>query len=173
MITIKTENHNHISQDFYNHTINSLDLALIPCCCGHSGCLIRYGSYQRKVRLNEEVCILSITRVYCKSCGHTHALLLSPMVPYSQLPLSVQISIIDAYERGSGFKHILERQLCIDENNIKSVLQSYRSHWRERLRCAILSLSDERSLVAGCFYHFSRQFMQIKTTRNKLFILPT
>lgn len=44
MIIVKTENYNHISQEFYNNTTNSLALNLIPCTCGHSGCLIRYGS---------------------------------------------------------------------------------------------------------------------------------
>lgn len=37
MITVKTENYNRISQDFYNKTIDSLDLNLISCVCGHSG----------------------------------------------------------------------------------------------------------------------------------------
>ena len=87
MITVKTENYNHISQDFYNKTISSLDLNLIPCTCGHSGCLIRYGSYRRSIQLADEVLSLSVVRVYCKNCGHTHALLLSSMVPYSQIPL--------------------------------------------------------------------------------------
>lgn len=173
MITINTENYNYISQDFYNKTIDSLDLALIPCTCGHSGCLIRYGSYKRKVQLKEKVYALSITRVYCKSCGRTHALLLSSMVPYSQIPLAVQTSLIVAYEHGLSFQHTLSQQLCIDENNIKSVIRSYRLHWRERLRSATLSLADVHTLITGCFSHFSRQFMQIKITCNKLFIPPT
>ena len=65
MITIKTENYNLISQDFYNHTIDSLDLRLIPCTCGHSGCLIRYGSYKRNIQLKDEVITLTMVRVCC------------------------------------------------------------------------------------------------------------
>lgn len=173
MITIKTENYNHISQDFYNNTIHSIDLNCISCTCGHSGHLIRHGSYKRKIQLAEEVVTFSIVRVYCKICRHTHALLLSSMVPYSQIPLSFQLQLIDAYECGHSFDNILNKQLFIDENNLKSIIRSYRLHWRERLRSAMLFLADVNSLVSGCFACFSRQFMQIKTTRNKLFIPPT
>ncbi|AVD37749.1 hypothetical protein C4E25_01930 [Clostridioides difficile] len=61
----------------------------------------------------------------------------------------------------------------MDENNLKAVIRTYRLHWKERLRSAGLSFAEWGSLVIGCFSHFSRQFMQIKTTINKLFLLPT
>lgn len=173
MITIKTENYNLISQDFYNKTIDSLDLNLISCTCGHSGCLIRYGSYKRNVQLKDETITLTMVRVYCTACGHTHALLLSSMVPYSQIPLDMQMAAIRAYESGLSLEHMLTDQCFIDENNLKAVIRSYRLHWKERLRSAGLSFSEWSSLVPGCFSHFSRQFMQIKTTVNKLFLLPT
>lgn len=173
MITIKAENYNLISQDFYNKAIDSLDLNLISCTCGHSGCLIRYGSYKRNVQLKDEIITLTVVRVYCTACGHTHALLLSSLVPYSQIPLNVQISAIHAYESGLSLTNILTDQCFIDENNLKAVIRSYRLHWKERLRSAGLAVSEWISLVNGCFSHFSRQFMQIKTTINKLFLLPT
>ena len=173
MITIKTENYNLISQDFYNKTIDSLDLNLIPCTCGHSGCLIRYGSYKRNVQLKDEMITLTIVRVYCTTCGHTHALLLSSLVPYSQIPLNVQVTVIHAYESGHSLSRILTDHCFIDENNFKAIIRSYRLHWKERLCSAGLSVLEWYSLVTGCFSNFSRQFMQIKTTVNKLFLLPT
>lgn len=173
MITIKTENYNLISQDFYNKTIDSLDLNLIPCTCGHSGCLIRYGSYKRNVQLKDEMITLTIVRVYCTTCGHTHALLLSSLVPYSQIPLNLQVTAIHAYESGHSLPRILADQCFIDENNLKAVIRTYRLYWKERLRSVGLSFSEWSSFVTGCFSNFSRQFMQIKTTVNKLFLLPT
>ena len=173
MITVKVENYKLISQDFYNNIIDSLDLNLIPCTCGHSGSLIRYGSYRRSFQLADQVCSLSIVRVYCKQCGHTHALLLSSMVPYSQIPLALHVRLIDACEQHQDLQSVLNGQCCIDENNLKSILRNYRLHWRERLLSTMLFLSDVPLLVSGCFSNFSRQFMQIKTTHNKLFIPPT
>lgn len=173
MITIKTENYNLISQDFYNKTIDSLDLNLISCACGHSGCLIRHGSYKRSIQLADRILSLSVVRVYCKICGHTHALLLSSMVPYSQIPLALHVRLIQAYEHETGFRNILEEQYLVDENNLKSIIRNYRLHWKQRLLSMRLHLPDIPSLISRCFSLFSRQFMQIKSTSNKLFILPT
>ena len=109
MITVKTENYNLISQDFYNKTIDSLDLNLISCVCGHSGCLIRHGSYKCSIQLADRILSLSVVRVYCKICGHTHALLLSSMVPYSQIPLALHVRLIQAYEHETGFRNKIGR----------------------------------------------------------------
>ncbi len=146
---------------------------LISCTCGHSGCLIRYGSYKRNVQLKDEKITLTVVRVFCTVCGHTHALLLSSIVPYSQIPLNLQISVIHTYESGLSLQPILAEHCLIDENNLKSVIRSYRLYWQQRLRSAALSFIERNSLVIGCFSHFSRQFMQIKTTVNKLILLPT
>ena len=115
MITIKTENYNLISQDFYNKTIDSLDLNLISCACGHSGCLIRHGSYKRSIQLADRILSLSVVRVYCKICGHPHALLLSSMVPDSQIPLALHVRLIQAYEHETGFRNILEELKCYNK----------------------------------------------------------
>ena len=99
MITVKTENYNLISQDFYNKTIDSLDLNLISCVCGHSGCLIRHCSYKRSIQLADRILSLFVVRVYCKICGHTHALLLSSLVPYSQIPLALHVRLIQLLQQ--------------------------------------------------------------------------
>ena len=72
MITIKTENYNHISQDFYNKTIDSLDLTLIPCACGHSGSPIRYGSYKRNIQLKDGIVTLTIACFLASNFPHFH-----------------------------------------------------------------------------------------------------
>ena len=133
MITIETECFNPISHDFYDNTIHSMDLTLLTCTCGHRGCLIWYGSYLRKLRQGDSIFMLRVARGFCKSCGHSHALLLSLVVPYSQIPLPLQASMIQCYEDGSGYQEILAKHLLIDENTISCSLRSYRHHWRERL----------------------------------------
>ena len=174
MITIETENYNYISQDFYDKTINSLNLHQISCTCGLSGCLTFYGSYKRKVQLQDDVLVLTVARVYCSACGHTHALLLSSIVPYSQIPVTVQADAVIAAEEGASISSILEEQCCVDESNIRSVIQAYRLHWKERLRSESIPVTlPIHLLIRKCFFCFSRAFMQIKTTQNKLFLLPT
>lgn len=173
MITIETEICNPISQTFYDHTVLSLDLNLVTCTCGHTGCLIWYGSYTRKLRLEDQIITLRIARVFCSSCHHTHALLLNSMVPYSQIPLEVQASVAESYEQHSGYKKILNQQSCIDENTISAIVRSFRRHWRERLRSQSIHLFPISNLIRSCFSCFSRPFMQIKNTRNQLFSPPT
>ena len=173
MITIETENYNYISQDFYNNTINSIDLNQISCTCGLSGCLTFYGSYKRKIQLCDEVLILTVARVYCSACGHTHALLLSSIVPYSQIPVAVQTDAIIAAEEGASIGSLLEDQCCVDESNLRSVIRAYRLYWKERLLSENIPAAPVHLLVQKCFSCFSRAFMQIKTTRNKLFMRPT
>ena len=95
------------------------------------------------------------------------------MVPYSQIPLALHVRLIQAYEHETGFRNILEEQYLVDENNLKSIIRNYRLHWKQRLLSMRLHLPDIPSLISRCFSLFSRQFMQIKSTSNQLFILPT
>ena len=64
--------------------------------------------------------------MYCKACGHTHALLLSSMIPYSLIPLILHVRLIHAYEHEIGFRNILAEQYLVDENNLKSIIRNYR-----------------------------------------------
>ena len=173
MITIEVDFDNPVSQDFYNKIIFSLNLSQIPCTCGLAGSLIWYGGYHRKVRMADHIILLRVARVFCTACGHTHALLLSSLVPYSQIPLPVQASVADCYEKKSGYHSILNSRSCIDENTISSIIRSYRKHWQQRIRSHNLSFAMLHNLIRGCFASFSRPFMQIKTTRNKIFLSPT
>lgn len=177
MITVEVDLHNPISQDFYDKTVFSLDPALIPCTCGHAGCLIWYGSYTRKVVLPNQLLLLRVARVRCQVCGHTHAILLSSLVPYSQIPLAIHVAVAQAWEdaraQGAGASSILEDQEFLDENNLSSLRRSFLRRWLEPLRAFDIPLFPLPLLVRTCFAILSRQFMQIKSTRNKLFLLPT
>lgn len=61
---------------------------------------------------------------------------------------------------------IMENNLLIDENNIKYIIRQFRKHWKQRLLSAALNIMDD--LTASCLAVYSRQFMQIRRTRNKL-----
>ena len=78
-----------------------------------------------------------------------------------------------AVKTGGSLCSVLSGQPHLDENHISSLARSYRRHWRERLRAVSACAASLRELVRTCFTAFARQFMQIKTTRNKLFLLPT
>lgn len=173
MITIFLSDCNHISQSFYDSVIYHLQLHQLSCSCGHSACLSVHGYYRRALKLPSGSLHLRVCRVKCSQCGTTHALLLSSMVPYSQIPLSDQQKICSDYEDGRRINAVCENNPSIDENNVKSILRNYRRHWREKLRSLRLCLFPLNSLILSCFSDYSSQFMQIHQRVNKLFLSPT
>ena len=166
MITVIFEECNDFSQDDYDLVIDNLQLYRLECTCGKKGCLIRHGRYKRSVKLNSVLIRLSLQRVRCTECLVTHALFPSLLVPYSQVPLLDQQQILDCAEKGQNPESVMESNILIDENNVKYIIRQFRKHWKQRLLSAALDILDD--LTIPCLRIYSRQFMQIRRTRNKL-----
>ena len=173
MITIFLKDCNHISQSFYDSVINNTQLHQVRCSCGHSCCLRPHAYYRRSLKTASGKISLRIQRVVCTECGHTHALLLSSIVPYSQIMANDQHRICKDYESGSNPYKICNQNPLIDENNVKSVVLNFRRRWMEKLRSLKIRLSPFSDLVRSCFSDYSMQFMQIRITTNRLFIDTT
>ena len=173
MITLFVRDCNQISQSFYDSVLNDVQLHQLTCSCGHSACLSVHGYYKRSVKWEDGAVRLRICRVRCCECRATHALLLSSIIPYSQIPLAYQQRICRDYEVGNNICDICEEHPSIDENNVKSVLRNYRRHWREKLRSLRIGLLPLATLVFSCFSHYSAQFMQIHRRSNTLFSYTT
>ena len=171
MITIFVPDCNQISQSFYDSVINDLQFQQLTCSCSHSACLSVHGYYKRTVKLSSGAIRLRVCRVKCSECGATHALLLSSMVPYSQIPISDQQRICKDYEEGRNVSMVCESNPSVDENNVKSILRNYRRRWREKLRSLRIRLFPLDDLILSCFSDYSSQFMQIHQRVNKLFFL--
>ena len=173
MITLSVDICNPVSQDFYDKTIYNLQFHRLVCSCGHSGCLTIHGYYDRSVKCEDSCLRLRICRVICSECGHTHALLLSSLVPYSQIPLKEQIDICRLSESDRNFSSVMDYTPSIDENCVRSVIRRFRLHWKQRLLSESIKLIPDFHLIRQCFSAFRRQFMQIKHTPNILFLTPT
>lgn len=146
--------------------LDELQLFQVECTCGKKGCLIRYGRYKRSLKLNSVLIRLSLQRVLCKECLVSHALFPSLIVPYSQVPLHDQQQILDCAEKGQDMETVMENNILIDENNVKYIIRQFKKHWEQRLLSAALAILDDLSIP--CLSIYSRQFMQIRRTRNKL-----
>ena len=173
MITIQVENYNIFSQDSYDSVIASLQLHQLTCSCGHSSCLTIHGYYERSVMAMSEKITLRIVRVKCSLCSKTHAILLSSIVPYSQVSMQDHQQIVLSAESGEPRRSLSYSIPYVGEYNIKSILKKYKYHWRERLRSESIKLEPLRTLIQKCFAFYSSQFMQIRGCFNKLFIIPT
>lgn len=175
MITILTENCNTISKQKYEELIASIEFTSLSCSCGHSGCLTKHGNYNKTVKLSEGKIIYDIQRVLCSYCGTTHALLHSSMVPYSQISLKHHITIISSLLDKSKLNTLMHSCSTIEESSVSYVLSQFRKYWEQRLLSISIDLStiSISTLISQCFHHYSRQFMQIKSTNNILFQQPT
>lgn len=69
--------------------------------CGASGDCVEHESYSRTVIdfVSDEVCPrhIWVTRVKCSSCGHTHAILFDPVIPYTRYSLLFILRVLYAY----------------------------------------------------------------------------
>ncbi|HKM33119.1 MAG TPA: DUF6431 domain-containing protein [Lachnospiraceae bacterium] len=173
MITLFVEENNPITPTFYNSFIANLQFHQLRCPCGHAGGLSVHGYYQRFVKTPSGKLPFRICRVVCESCGKTHALLLSSMVPYSQLSLMDHVEIVAAYEAEAPTASLLGDNDCVDESTIRHVIHNYLRHWKQRLISYSISITSISALIQQCFLTYSRQFMQIKRTCNYLFLNTT
>lgn len=173
MITLFVEEYNPLTPNFYNEIINHLQFHQLTCPCGHSGCLSVHGYYHRSIKTPSGKLRFRICRVKCECCGHTHAILLSSMVPYSQVSLSDHVEIINNYNSGSSQENLMNSNPSIDESSYRYIIRCYKRHWHEKLASERILLMPVLKLVNLCFSHFLRQFMQIKNTPNILFLNTT
>lgn len=173
MITVLVPECNQISQDYYDFIVNSLQFHMLKCSCGRSACLTVHAYYDRKVRCSHGIVILHVMRVKCSECGRTHAILLSSIVPYSQISLKDQCLIIDAFENSNDRNAVCQENPNVDENDVKHIIRQYVKHWLQRLLAESISLTPFRKLVTSCFSHYSAQFMQIRRTINIIGPSPT
>ena len=173
MITILVQKCNLISQSFYDSVINRIQFHQLTCTCGHSACMTIHGYYRRSIKLPTGTLRLRLCRVRCSECGKTHALLLSSIVPYSQIRTCDQQQICIALELHLSTSAVCDSNPQIDENNVKSVRRNYRLRWREMLKALRIGLAPLTDLICSCFSNYSTQFMQIHRGFNRLFSYTT
>ena len=121
-----------------------------------------------KIKTPDGIIPLKIQRFKCKHCHHTHAFLLSVIIPYSQILFHDTLSIIRSNSM-QDLNQLMIENPNIDESNISYIKKQYSMHWKQRLLSENIQLDS--SLVFQCFFHFKRQFMQIKCTPNILYNL--
>lgn len=77
------------SQNTYNNIVHSFNKDNFQCpnpnCLKSTkGCLHYHGTYKRTVLVEEEPEEIKVLRLKCYHCKMTHAILIAPMIPYSQ-----------------------------------------------------------------------------------------
>lgn len=167
------------SQDFYNNVVDDALIPHLQCpSCNHTGCLVKFGKYTRSVKTEGILIRLKVQRVICKECSgpkrkHTHALIPSDLVPYSQVPMSDQLDIIISSDSGEDIEEVLERNPLLDMNYVYRLLSLYRHVWEAMIISANIFLREASVTCRLCFSIYSMQFMQIKKVPICLFLPST
>lgn len=169
MITISAKKINTLNQNTYNSFIDSLDFNKLLCSCGHFGCLTKHAYYIRSIKADSDTLVtISVLRVKCSYCGKTHAIVPHLIVPYSQITIIDQLSIINAFLNGKSMKPLMNEKCLIDENCIRRIILNYKLFFHQRLIAFSIRIDgDIFELIQSSFKYFSCQFMQIKYTCNK------
>ena len=155
MITLKVDNLNReISQKLYDEILESVDIHLLECTCKRHNMVV-HGYYSRNIKTHNGNIELVIMRVRCKDCGKTHAVLISFIVPYQSIEISVLIDIID----DGDIEKIMADNLSIDELDIFRVKERFRLRYKSFMKS--LNLTFEDDLVFLSFKYFKSNFMQI------------
>ena len=129
--------------------------------------MVVHGYYTRKLKTNNGNIELVILRVRCKDCGKTHAVLISFIVPYQSIEMSVQIKII----ANSYIEKIMYCNPSIDELDIFRVKERFRSKYKAWMRSLNLTLEDD--LVLESFRYFRSNFMQTHRGVYNLNVIST
>lgn len=172
MITLEMAESKGNSQKEYDNFMDVQPLHQLKCpCCGHSGCLIKHGTYTRRLKVGGKLIELRIQRVRCKECGATHAVVPTYIVPYQWEMLKEQVEILRHWLTDRNYEEVMEKNYLINESTVRTVIRRFRRHWEARLASAGLSVEMEpEELVRGCFAHYGRQFLQIRRVPNQLFL---
>ena len=87
--------------------ITDIHRNICPCCHAKNK-LIKYGKYERNISIliddNVENYSVSVQRVICNSCNHTHALLPNFIVPYKIMALFSIAKIVQRASISSAYK---------------------------------------------------------------------
>ena len=87
----------------------------IPDTCPHpdcraSGCLIRWGTYERSARTGDVDYSILIQRIRCQVCGRTHSLLPDFLHPYRHYVIHVLHHVVSLYLiAGLGWRRLMDQ----------------------------------------------------------------
>lgn len=137
----------------YNKLVVNLDVCSITCPhCKHAD-MVRHAYYTRYINISGEKIKLTILRIKCKTCGTTHAVLPSFVVPYLHHPIEqLQSMIVIGKTDETSLSQEYETKL----------IRKIKKRWLQIVMSFGLELKSELfKLVKRASMNIRRCFMQI------------
>lgn len=156
MITLIHDKIKPLDQKVYDTITGNISLSSLPCSCGIRGGLRFFGKYRRFFSAPSGKISFSIRRVQCRSCGHTHSLMLSWMIPWSSFSVSDTADMVTM-----NISDFLEKFPEVNESTVYSVRKKYRQFSARMDSCGLKVLvSQFQDLSSSCFRQLKMQFME-------------
>ncbi len=145
--------------------------------CTEDGCDGHYvinDHIWRYVELGGRRVRLLLLQVKCSKCGKTHVIQVSFVVPYQQMSLPDQLSILTVYEEETGPDGRLTEEgreklrslpcvKAVDEKRLKRIRANFRRVWAQIAAELGMKVSDQwQELSLACFDNFGRQMLQMR-----------
>lgn len=167
--------------DLFNTSLSLVDLSEEICSnpkCKAKGYCRMHASYTRDIisfyhgkRQESQV---AIPRVYCESCGKTHALIPEHLIPYGSYSIRFILAVIYVY----SMKRYTVAKLCerydISVSTLYTWLKLFKEHFNswfsimEQITSvsshAILKIYSYRDLPSAFYKRFNFSFLQLKKT---------
>lgn len=149
------KNAQNFTQELYDELISNIVTYLNQLRTIHP--YIFWGAYTRSFVIpGGDTIELRIQRIYCLETKKTHALIPDFLVPYSRMPLSVQLLII-------GNDEVLDAvidEFIIDWMIIRHIRDNYRTFWKSKF--PNWSNYNEIDITSICLNTYHRQFLQMR-----------
>ena len=150
MISFNSGNFNSSIKDYYSFQLN-LDLSKVSCPNCKTNRFVRWAYYKRNININDFEETISILRIKCKSCGQTHAVLPSFIVPY--LHHSIEYLFFLYNEE--------KLSLLKQSEYIIKLIRAIKSKWTSFLHVLLPKTSKLIDIVRPASKKFRLCFMQI------------
>lgn len=162
------------TQSTYDDFIKSINISTVTCPkCGHTGYLVFYGFYPRRVVFNDKIDTIHVQRVMCQYCHRTHALFPDCIVPYNPVLLNDQVSLICELEDTDSCESFQTEFPHVPDSLIDRIYNGFKSHWKQRMLSEYMNFDMKLyDLIISAFSHYRMQFLQIHHGLNGL-ILPS
>lgn len=160
-----------ILTEYIDEYENDINYGYMECPVCKSTRLISYGSYKRNIGIFNQYFEITIKRVMCKDCNHTHALIPSFILPYYQNEVSF-IGIVVKKKSESGTS---TNQISKDTNINRQLINKWVKRFKEHVsRVKSTNSNNIEEAIKGIFRDvFLREKYQFINGLRFLARIPT
>lgn len=150
----------------YDNDILNFNMYEAVCpCCGAVGFFIDHAHYSRYFSNSTEQ--LSIKRIRCTKCNHTHALLPEIIIPYRYFSSPIILKLFSLYLKNSFCVSKLEHTLKLSRQAIEKLIDFFEHYHKELFYMINPYLRDEFDYIFQREYFKRNHFLFMQNIHHK------